>query len=313
MATTETLYYYAVTYNATSGAVTVAANVKGAQISVSTPNALVTTADTNDVDDTTKSVENKYIGTVTVDGVKGYLVQDTSNNAYYVFLVSNITTTATTVTVTKPASTSATDPGNWNATTGNFACFVTGTGIATPDGDVAVESLKIGDLVTLSDGRTTPISWIGVNTVATRFTDPLRALPIRIQQNALGEGLPARDLLISADHALFLEGVLVQAGALINGNTITREENMAEVFTYYHVEVSDHSLILAENVPAETFVDNVSRMAFDNWEEHRALFGDDHQLAEMEYPRVKSVRQLPSALRARLGLQTAVTASRAAA
>jgi len=32
------------------------------------------------------------------------------------------------------------------------------------------------------------------------------------------------------------------------------------------------SLILAENTPAETFVDNVDRLHFDNWAEYEALY-----------------------------------------
>jgi len=322
------LYYYTVTYTASTGAVAFAANAKGtATTSIKTNEKVLSSANnTSDVYDTAAKVYNKYIGTVsiTVGGkvYEGYLVQDTgangttTNGAYYVFLVGNPTvTTATNVTVDKSAGAGNT-AANWNAsaaTPANAACFVTGTGIATPSGDVAVESLKIGDMLTLSDGRTTPVAWIGISTVSTLFADPLRALPIRIKQDALGEGLPVRDLLLSPDHALFLDGILVQAGALINGTSIVREEDMPEVFSYYHVEVADHSLILAENIPAETFVDNVSRMAFDNWEEHRALFGDEQQVAEMQYLRAKSVRQLPVALRARLGLGTVTPAGRAAA
>ncbi len=49
-----------------------------------------------------------------------------------------------------------------------------------------------------------------------------------------------------------------------------RESKVPVTYTYYHVELDDHSLILAENVPAETFVDNVDRLGFDNWDEdHR--------------------------------------------
>jgi len=44
------------------------------------------------------------------------------------------------------------------------------------------------------------------------------------------------------------------------------------VSTYYHVEVDDHSLIFAENTPAETFVDDVDRLGFENWAEHEALY-----------------------------------------
>ena len=61
---------------------------------------------------------------------------------------------------------------------------------------------------------------------------------------------------------------------MVNGTTIVRETHIPQVFTYYHIELDDHSLILAENIPAETFIDNVDRMAFDNWDEHEALYPD---------------------------------------
>ncbi len=64
---------------------------------------------------------------------------------------------------------------------------------------------------------------------------------------------------------MFLGGILVQAGALANGGSITRERRMPEIFTDGHVEVADLELIQADAPPAETFVDNVDRMAFDNW------------------------------------------------
>jgi hypothetical protein len=179
-------------------------------------------------------------------------------------------------------------------------CFMAGTSILTPDGNVAVETIKIGDIVSLSDGRTAPVTWLGIQTVSTKFADKLRVLPIRIKAGALGDAMPARDLLISPDHAILLGDILVQAGALVNGVSITRETDVPESFTYYHVEVADHSLIMAENVPAETFVDNVDRMAFDNWAEHQALYGDAPAIAEMDYPRAKAQRQVPLALRNKL-------------
>ena len=59
------------------------------------------------------------------------------------------------------------------------------------------------------------------------------------------------------------------------------------------------ALVLAEGVPAETFIDNVSRLAFDNWDEHEAA-GSEAPIAEMELPRAKSARQVPQATRRRL-------------
>jgi inosine/xanthosine triphosphate pyrophosphatase family protein len=173
------------------------------------------------------------------------------------------------------------------------ACYCAGTLIQTPDGSAKVETLTIGDSVVTADGRTMPVRWIGRNTVSTRFADPLRVLPIRIKAGALGDSVPVRDLLVSADHAVLVEDILIQAGALVNGVSILREKNVPETFTYYHVELADHALILAEGAPAETFVDNISRMGFDNWAEHEALYGSDPLIVEMPYPRAQSHRQVP--------------------
>jgi plastocyanin len=182
----------------------------------------------------------------------------------------------------------------------DIICFMAGTAVQTPGGEVAVETLKTGDLVTLSDGRSAPVTWLGVQTVSMVFADPLRALPVRIRAGALGELTPRCDLLLSRDHALLVDGILVQAGALVNDVSIFQESEVPETFAYYHVEVADHSLIFAEGVAAETFVDNVDRMAFDNWAEHEALYGDTAAIVEMDLPRAKAHRQVPKALRSRL-------------
>jgi Hint domain len=179
-------------------------------------------------------------------------------------------------------------------------CFMPGTRIRTPNGEIAVEKFARGDLVTTVDGRAVPIAWIGRCTVSTRFADPLRVLPIRIKAGALGTNSPARDLLLSPDHALFLDGVLVHAAALVNGSSIVRETNVPAQFTYYHIELDDHSLILAEDTPVETFIDNVDRLGFDNWQEYEALYPQGKLIAEMPYPRAKAHRQVPRAIREQL-------------
>ncbi|GLK86363.1 Hint domain-containing protein [Ancylobacter defluvii] len=121
-------------------------------------------------------------------------------------------------------------------------CFLTGTRIATPTGEVAIETLKAGDLVLTSEGAARPVRWLARQTVSRLFADPLRVLPIRIVAGALGENLPRRDLFVSADHALLVDGVLVQAGALVNGTSIARHDVLPINFVYYHVELDDHAL-----------------------------------------------------------------------
>jgi hypothetical protein len=182
---------------------------------------------------------------------------------------------------------------------GGVTCFLPGTLIATPTGGRAIEDLAIGDELLTASGRSAPIRWIGRQTVSLRFTSPDRALPVRIRAGALGDGLPVRDLLVSPAHAILVDGILVNAGALVNGTTIRREHDVPQVFTYYNIELAEHDLLLAEGVPAETFVDNVSRNTFDNGAEHTALYGDV-TIAEMDLPRATAHRQIPAATRQRL-------------
>ena len=246
-----------------------------------------------------------YVGTADHNGkAVGFIGYDRSTGQTFLFADNAVTSKSYFLNY----SLGPDDPfaGNFNLITGHAQsghaphCFMAGTLVATPAGTVAVETLKIGDAVVLHEGGAAPVTWIGRQTVSTVFSDKLRVLPVRVSAGALGEGMPGRDLLISPEHAVLLDGMLVQAGALVNGVSITRETQVPETFTYYHVEVPNHALILAEGVPAETFVDNVDRLAFDNWAEHEALYGNEAVITEMAYPRAKSQRQVPQATRSRL-------------
>jgi ELWxxDGT repeat protein len=189
-------------------------------------------------------------------------------------------------------------------------CFMARTMIRTRDGEVAVETLRRGDRVMTNDGQVKPVSWIGRQTVSTMFADPLRVLPIRIKAGALDENVPSRDFLLSPDHAILVGEVLIQAGALVNGTSIIRETNVPTTFTYYHVELDDHSLILAENTPAETFIDNIDRLAFDNWTEHQALYPEGKPIVELPYPRAKAHRQVPREIRHQVNRRAVLVGAR---
>jgi fibronectin-binding autotransporter adhesin len=179
------------------------------------------------------------------------------------------------------------------------ACFCAGTLIETDRGPVPVEALKAGDRVVTLDGSLLPIRWVGRSTITTRWSDPLRVYPICIRAGSLGPNMPDRDLRTSPCHALLLGDVLVQGNALVNGHSIIRETRLPTQFVYYHIELETHELLIANGIPAESFVDNISRMAFDNWDEHPV--GDDRTaIMEMPLPRVKSHRQMPGHLRTML-------------
>jgi len=224
------------------------------------------------------------------DGHSGFIAQNETTHLYYFFTNDQIADDQAGETVTEQSGELA-------------VCFMPGTMIGTPIGQRTVETLKIGDHVLATDGRAVAVRWIGVQTVAPRFADPLR-LPIRVKAGAIAENVPVRDLRLSPDHALFIDGVLVHAGALVNGGSIVRDNDIPAVFTYYHVETEDHSLILAEGAAAETFVDNVERQRFDNFAEYAALYPDGHSTAELPYPRAKAHRQVPQAVRLKLAARS---------
>jgi hypothetical protein len=104
--------------------------------------------------------------------------------------------------------------------------------------------------------------------------------------------------------------VLAQAGTLVNGETIVRETDVPMLFHYYHVELASHEVLLADGAPAESFLEGAEDMRFHNWADRPRAAGPAE---ELPYPRAKSPRQLPRALRARLAARQIVAPRRVAA
>jgi Hint domain len=250
-----------------------------------------------------------YLGTATVGGNVEGIVAARGADTLLLTHETTATFSANQAVMLNSSTPGALGSNQWllsgSTAEGTVVCFYPGTLIGTPEGERTVETLSIGDVVLTAEGKAAPVRWMGRHTVHTLFADPMRVMPIRIGAGAVGYNLPTRDLLVSPDHAILLDGMLIQAGALVNGVTITRERAVPAVFTYHHVELADHSLILAEGLPAETFVDNVGRLAFDNWNEHETLHGQEVPIAEMALPRAKSARQVPGATRRRLAAYAA--------
>ena len=145
-------------------------------------------------------------------------------------------------------------------------CYCAGTRILTPGGYVEVEKLSPGDtVVTVGDAgpEICEIIWTGKRSVdLARHADREKVMPVRISAGAVGAGLPLRDLRVSPDHALYLDRHLIEAKNLVNGVTIVREPEARRV-TYHHVELASHAIMLAEGLPAETYLDTGNRMMFD--------------------------------------------------
>ena len=111
-------------------------------------------------------------------------------------------------------------------------CYAAGTHILTATGERMVESLMQGDIVlTLADGEliAQPVKWIGRRRIdLTAHPHPETVAPIRIRRGAFADNMPHSDLLVSPDHAVFVDGKLICARQLVNGTTI-RQENGSDL------------------------------------------------------------------------------------
>jgi hypothetical protein len=156
------------------------------------------------------------------------------------------------------------------------ACFAQGTRLATEGGERPVEDLRAGDrlLTATASGRVPrEIVWVGHRHVdVAAHPRPELAAPVRVVAGAFAEHTPHRDLILSPDHAVLADGVLVPVRLLVNGPTI-RQEFWPEV-TYYHVELSSHGVVLAEGLPVESYLDTGNRGQFADGGPSVALHAD---------------------------------------
>jgi len=99
-------------------------------------------------------------------------------------------------------------------------------------------------------------------------------MPVRVAKDAFGAGSPRRDLYVSRSHMVYLDGVLIPVGDLINGQTIAAVDVEGDRLAYYHVELETHDVLIAEGAPCESLLTTAEKIAvFDNADEYYALYG----------------------------------------
>lgn len=142
-------------------------------------------------------------------------------------------------------------------------CFAAGTRIATPRGEVPVETLRKGDLVLTLDQGPMPLLLISARRIpAATLAKAPRMRPVRIAAGALGPDLPRRDLLVSPQHRLLIASriaarmfgqaeVLVAAKHLIGTPGIEVAGDLAEV-RYFHLLCARHQIVTADGAPSES-------------------------------------------------------------
>ena len=151
-------------------------------------------------------------------------------------------------------------------------CFTPGTLIETDAGYVPVEDLRPGDRVKTRDAGPQPLVWVGTVTLSAQdLRRHPEFQPVCIRAHAFGAGYPARDLLVSPQHRILLQGwqaelyhgapeVLAAAVHLIDGRSVTRAP-CAEGVRYLHIMCDAHQIIRAEGLETETFLPGEAALA----------------------------------------------------
>lgn len=142
-------------------------------------------------------------------------------------------------------------------------CFAAGTMIATQDGDIAVEKLKVGQLVRTGNNQFKPIRWIGSRRIdLSDAGTPFNLRPVHICAGAMGKGLPQNDLWVSRQHRMLVSSkiaqrmfdcpsVLIPAIKLTGMPGISVDTTLMAV-EYFHILFDDHEIIFAEGTPTES-------------------------------------------------------------
>jgi hypothetical protein len=156
------------------------------------------------------------------------------------------------------------------------SCYAAGTRILAARGEVRIEDLAVGDMVQVRFAGLTPIKWIGHRRIdCRRHPDPDQVWPVRIAAGAFGPDQPCRDLFLSPDHAVAIDGALIPIRLLVNGASIRQQTAVAQVH-YFHIELDRHDLLVADGLAAESYLETGNRGMFANADAPLVL----HPLAE---------------------------------
>ncbi|PIE16126.1 MAG: calcium-binding protein [Rhodobacterales bacterium] len=183
-------------------------------------------------------------------------------------------------------------------------CFTAGCEISTPNGLQKIETLRVGDTVLTKDHGPQTIRWIGQRKFsAGQLAQNTKLRPIRIVKEALGNGLPKRDLLVSRQHRMLMRSkiarrmfdvseVLVPAIKLINLPGIFIDEQV-ETVEYFHLLFDQHEIIFAEGAPSESLLTGPQALKGLTPEARAEILSIFPELAEWN-PALRSARLIPS-------------------
>lgn len=148
-------------------------------------------------------------------------------------------------------------------------CFLSGTIIRLIDGHCAIEDIKVGDTILTYDAQvkkkvSKKVTWVGKKRahINSKLPDDQAGYPVRILKDTFKKNVPNKDLLITPEHCLFIDGYFIPARMLVNGRSIFYDYSITS-YDYYHVETENHSIIWADNMLTESYLNTGNRYQFN--------------------------------------------------
>ncbi|WP_233253108.1 Hint domain-containing protein [Paracoccus binzhouensis] len=199
--------------------------------------------------------------------------------------------------------------GSLDLTDDEVVCFVAGTLIETERGFVAVEDLRVGDLVATRDNGYQPIRWIGsVKLGAAALKARPKLLPIRIKAGALGRETPSSDLLVSPQHRVLVRSkvalkmfgameVLVAAKQLLQVEGVDIATDVESV-EYFHFLFDRHEVVNSNGAATESLYTGAQALRTVGPAAREEIFTLFPELREKEFVPAPA-RPLPSGRKAR--------------
>lgn len=183
-------------------------------------------------------------------------------------------------------------------------CLAAGTLVQTPGGAVAIERLRVGDLVLTLDHGPQPLRWIGLRRIASeaQLAEP-KLRPMRIPAGALSHGLPQRDMLVSRQHRMLVrlpdQAEALVPAVLLEGRQGVRQTVTRTPLVLHHLLFDRHEIIFAEGAATESLRPGAETMKSLSVEDARRIgalcpTGADAPLARPVLRR-SDLRRLPDA------------------
>ena len=136
-------------------------------------------------------------------------------------------------------------------------CFASGTLIAVPDGQIAVENLRVGDLVDTLDNGPQPLRAIIRRELEFSYGENADHLPIEFKPGSLGPNQPTRPMIVSPQHRIFIHDVhgrevLAPAKSLTHLTGVRVMKGRRRV-QYIQLVFEEHQVLCSEGAWTESF------------------------------------------------------------